>query len=91
MQGLICGKAWFDSLPADLQQLLEETAVEIGKETAADVMAEVEEDEKLMVEAGMTVVEPDVAPFKAAVEPVYEKLGYAELRDQLWAEIGKTE
>ena len=91
MQGLICGKTWFDSLPADLQQLLEETAVEIGKETAADVMAEVEEDEKLMVEAGMTVVEPDVAPFKAAVEPVYEKLGYAELRDQLWSEIGKTE
>ena len=65
--------------------------MEIGKETAADVMAEVEEDEKLMVETGMTVVEPDVAPFKAAVEPVYEKLGYAELRDQLWAEIGKTE
>ena len=91
MQGLICGKAWFDSLPADLQQLLEETAVEIGKETAADVMAEVEEDEKLMVEAGMTVVEPDITPFKEAVEPVYEKLGYAELRDQLWAEIGKTE
>ena len=54
MQGLICGKTWFDSLPADLQQLLEETAVEIGKETAADVMAEVEEDEKLMVEAGMS-------------------------------------
>ena len=91
MQGLICGKAWFDSLPADLQQLLEETAVEIGKETAADVMAEVEEDEKLMVEAGMTVIEPDITPFKEAVEPVYEKLGYAELRDQLWAEIGKTE
>ena len=54
-------------------------------------MAEVEEDEKLMVEAGMTVIEPDITPFKEAVEPVYEKLGYAELRDQLWAEIGKTE
>lgn len=90
MQGLICGKSWFDSLPADLQTLLEETAVEVGKETAADVMAEVEADEKLMQEAGLTIVEPDIAPFKEAVEPVYEKLGYSELREQLYKEIGKT-
>ena len=68
MQGLICGKKWFDSLPADLQTLLEETAVEVGKETAADVMTEVEEAEKQMVEAGLTIVEPDIAPFKAAVD-----------------------
>lgn len=90
MQGLICGKKWFDSLPADLQTLLEETAVEIGKETAADVMTEVAEAEKQMIEAGLTVIEPDIAPFKAAVEPVYEKLGYTELREQLYKEIGKT-
>lgn len=90
MQGLICGKKWFDSLPADLQTLLEETAVEVGKETAADVMAEVADAEKKMVEAGLTIVEPDIAPFKAAVEPVYDKLGYTELREQLYKEIGKT-
>lgn len=90
MQGLICGKKWFDSLPADLQTLLEETAVEVGKETAADVMAEVEADEKLMEEAGLTVVEPDIEAFKEAVEPVYDKLGYTELREQLYKEIGKT-
>ena len=49
-----------------------------------------EDAEKKMVEAGMTIVEPDVAPFKALVDPVYEKLGYAELREQLYKEIGKT-
>lgn len=90
MQGLICGQGWFESLPADLQTLLVETSVEIGQETAADVMSEAEEAEKAMVEAGMTVVEPDVTPFKDAVDPVYEKLGYAELREKLYKEIGKT-
>ena len=38
----------------------------------------------------MTIVETDLAPFMAAVDPVYEKLGYAELRDKLYKEIGKT-
>ena len=89
MQGLICGQSWFDSLPEDLQTLLVETAIEVGQETAADVMTEADEAEKAMVEGGMTVVEPDVAPFKAAVDPVYDKLGYAELREQLYKEIGK--
>lgn len=90
MQGLICGESWFNSLPEDLQQLLEETAIEVGKETAAGVMAEIEEAEKKMEEAGMVISEPDVTPFKEAVNPVYEKLGYDELRAQLYEEIGKT-
>ena len=90
MQGLICGESWFKSLPEDLQTLLVETATEVGKTTAADVMSEVEDAEKKMAEAGMTIIEPDVTPFKEAVEPVYEKLGYAELRAQLYEEIGKT-
>lgn len=90
MQGLICGQSWFESLPEDLQTLLVETSVEVGKTTAADVMSEVEDAEKKMAEAGMTIVEPDVEPFKALVDPVYEKLGYAKLREQLYKEIGKT-
>jgi len=90
MQGLVCGQNWFDNLPEDLQTLLVETSVEVGKETAANVMTEADEAEKKMVEAGLTVVEPDLAPFKAAVDPIYEKLGFAELREQLYKEMGKT-
>ncbi|MCI8270473.1 MAG: TRAP transporter substrate-binding protein DctP [Lachnospiraceae bacterium] len=90
MQGLVCGQGWFESLPEDLQKLLEDTANEIGKATAADVMNEVAEAEKKMVEAGLEIYEPDVEPFKAAVDPIYEKLGYSELREQLYKEIGKT-
>ena len=91
MQALICGKSWFDTLPADLQTMLVETAQEIGKETAADVMKEADEAEEQMKAAGMTIIEPDITPFKEAVEPVYEKMGLSELRDQIYAEIGKTE
>ena len=69
---------------------MEDTANEIGKETAADVMSEVEEAEKKMVEAGLEINEPDLEPFKAAVDPVYEKLGYSELREKLYKEIGKS-
>ena len=90
MYAMKCNKAMYDSLPEDLQTLLVETSIEVGQETAADVMTEADEAEKAMVEAGMTIVEPDLAPFKAAVDPVYEKLGYAELRDKLYKEIGKT-
>jgi TRAP-type C4-dicarboxylate transport system substrate-binding protein len=89
MQGLICGSKWFNTLPPDLQKLLVETAIEVGKETAKDVIAECDEAEKKMVKAGAQVSTPDLKPFKDAVEPVYKALGYADLRAQLYKEIGK--
>lgn len=91
MQGLACGQAWFDYLPEDLQELLVETALEVGKETAASVMDEVADSEKKMEEAGLIVCEPDIQLFKDAVEPVYDKLGLSDLRAQIYKEIGKTE
>ncbi len=89
-QALLCGEAWFKTLPEDLQKLLVETAHEVGTETAAQLMAEAEESEKEMAKAGLTIVEPDTAPFKEAVKAAYEKLGFTELREQLYKEIGKT-
>lgn len=90
LQALVCGESWFQTLPEDLQQILVDTAREVGAETAQDVLAEAEATEKQMIEAGLVVNEPDLEPFKAAVEPVYEKLGYTELREQIYEEIGKT-
>ena len=75
MQALLCGEVWFQSLPQDLQQLLLDTAREVGAETAAQLVAASEESEKAMVEAGLTVIEPDTTPFKEAVKPAYDKLG----------------
>ena len=90
LQALVCGESWFKSLPEDLQKILVDTAREVGAESAADVLTEAENCEKKMVEAVLTIVEPDVEAFKTAVEPAYEKLGYTELREQLYKEIGKT-
>ncbi|MBL8673071.1 MAG: C4-dicarboxylate ABC transporter, partial [Alphaproteobacteria bacterium] len=45
--------------------------------------------EKQMKEKGVTVAEIDVKPFKAATESVYEKLGYADLRKQVNAVLGR--
>lgn len=92
MQGLICGSKWFNTLPADLQKLLVETAVQVGKETSKDVLKECDEAEKKMAAAGLKVNTPSpefVKQLKAAVEPVYKEMGYTELRAQLYKEIGK--
>lgn len=90
MQAIVCGEVWFKKLPEDLQKLLLETSREVGVESAKLVMAEAEKDEQEMIKAGLTVVQPDIAAFKEAVKPAYEKLGFTQLREQLYKEIGKT-
>jgi len=42
-----------------------------------------------MVERGMQVIEPDIDAFKRAAESAYDVLGYSELRDKIYGEIGK--
>lgn len=90
MQAIVCGEVWFKKLPEDLQKLLLDTAREVGVESAKLVMAEADKDEQEMIKAGLTVVQPDIAAFKEAVKPAYEKLGFTQLREQLYKEIGKT-
>ncbi len=90
MQALLCGESRFKSLPEDLLPLVLDTAKEVGAESAAQVIAAGEESEKEMVKAGLTVIEPDTAPFKEAVKAAYDKLGFTELRESLYKEIGKT-
>lgn len=92
MQGLICGSKWFNTLPADLQKILVDTSIEIGQQTAKDVVAECDAAEAKMKQAGAQVYTPTAAEldvFKKAVEPVYKELGYSDLRAQIYKEIGK--
>lgn len=90
LQGLICGEKWFNTLPEDLQQILVETAREVGEESAREVLAASDSAEEEMKKEGLNVIEPDTQLFKNAVESAYEKLGYTELRKQLYEQIGKT-
>lgn len=89
LQGLVCGESWFKTLPKELQELLVETAREVGKESAAVVEQESLKAEEEMKKAGLTVIQPDINAFKESVKPAYEKLGYTELREKLYQEIGK--
>jgi TRAP-type C4-dicarboxylate transport system substrate-binding protein len=91
LQGLICGEKWFETLPADLQNMLIQTAREVGEESAQWVLEEADKAEAQMVKAGLTVGNPDLTPFKVAVEAAYQKLGYLDLRNEIYKEIGKTE
>lgn len=89
VNGIIVGEKWFQTLPEDLQQLLIEEAKAVGAENARYIEQVADEYEQKMVEAGMEVIEVDIEAFKAAAEQAYEVLGLKELRDQIYAEIGK--
>ncbi len=87
--GLVTSAPWFDSLPAELQTILRDEALKAGDVASygtRDMLAKIEADLKA---AGMTVTEIDVTPFKEATAGVYEKLGYAALRDELQAIAAK--
>ena len=89
MQALMVGEKWYKSLPEDLQKLIVKVANEVGKESAQLVLEEADKCEEEMKKAGLVVIEPDTSLFKEKVESAYEKLGYLELRNQVYDEIGK--
>jgi len=86
-QPLVMNKVKFDSLPAEYQKILRQAAAEVA---AMDVLA-VESDEQTQIEdlrkKGMTVTQPDVKAFKAALQPLYEK--YAKTNGAEWAKVMK--
>jgi len=83
--GLVTSGPWFDSLPADLQQVLRDEALKAGDVASYGTQDALAAIEAKLVEAGMTVNDIDVTPFRDATSGVYEKLGYGELRDTLQA------
>lgn len=89
VNGIIVGEKWFQTLPEEYQQiLLDETKV-VAAENAKVIEELSDEYEAKMVEAGMEVVEVDMDAFKAAADKAYEVLGFKELRDKIYTEIGK--
>lgn len=53
-----------------------------------DIIAAQADMEKTLTDNGMTIVEVDKDIFREAVKPAYEKLGWTELREQLYKEAG---
>ena len=90
LQGLIAGERWYQTLPEDLKGLLIDTAREVGAESALWVLEEAARVEGLMEQAGTVMVDPDLEPFKKAVESAYVKMNYVDTRNAIYKEIGKT-
>lgn len=87
--GLVGSRAWYDKLPADMQAALREEALKAGDDASRATIASLAKYETQMKEKGVAVAEIDVAPFKTATQVVYDKLGYADLRKEVNAIIGK--
>jgi tripartite ATP-independent transporter DctP family solute receptor len=86
MSGMLVSDAWLKSLPTDLQAIVTEESKRWG---ASALKSNVDGAEKIFDEiraTGVDVTAIDIAPFRDAVKPVWDKL---ELTD-LVAEVQKT-
>lgn len=81
--GIVTSAAWFDKLPAEYRQILREESTKAGDNASRATQASLADYEKQMKDQGMTITEIDVAPFREATKPVYDKLGYAELHQEI--------
>ncbi|HAP56796.1 MAG TPA: C4-dicarboxylate ABC transporter substrate-binding protein [Sphaerochaeta sp.] len=89
INGLIVGEKWFQTLPADLQTILLEETKAAGEKNARYVESKIAEIEKQLVGYGITIIEPDVQSFVKASDAAYAKLGFTELRKEIYKQIGK--
>lgn len=86
---LVVSDPWFNTLPAEYQTILMDAAQAAGEVASTGTIEKDADYEQQMVDAGMTIVEVDLDAFKDATSSVYEELGLAQLRDAIYAEIGK--
>ncbi len=81
---MVTGTKWFNTLPAERQQELVRVARETYKDNQ-DLVIKLSKEyiDDMTKNHGVTVEAIDKTPFIQAVEPVYKKLGYENLRVEL--------
>ncbi len=90
----VISSKWFNSLPPEYQQILEEECNKAGLEVSSSYLnvLDVDNMQKLQ-DKGVTLIpqsEIDLAAFKAAGEKAYQKLNLVAARDKVYQELGKT-
>jgi len=88
---LVTGEDWFQSLPTEYQEILLKDAYDCAYDNAKYVESIQSDMEQALIDSGMEVVEVDKDAFKKAADSAYEKMGWTELRQEIYEEIGKTE
>ncbi|MDH2435410.1 C4-dicarboxylate TRAP transporter substrate-binding protein [Pokkaliibacter sp. MBI-7] len=87
--GLVGSAQWFDSLPADVQQIVKDESLKAGDFASELTEKSMSDYEDKMRAKGVSIDTIDVTPFKAATQSVYQKLGYEELRKQVDAVLAQ--
>ena len=87
--GIVTSRTWYDKLPADQQKILREETDAAGKWASEKTIESLADYEKKLREKGVSVVEIDKTPFRAATAGVYATLGYTDLRTQVDKALGK--
>ncbi|MBD3895289.1 C4-dicarboxylate TRAP transporter substrate-binding protein [Halomonas sp. ML-15] len=83
MTGIATSEQWYQSLPEELQVILDEELRKAGEE-ASQATADAQDAVRERMEAeGVTFSEVDIEVFRERVDGVYEELGYDEYRERL--------
>lgn len=84
---------WFNSLPAEYQTILVEECENAGLAVSQEIMGTLAEQAKEnLLSEGMQIIshdEIDIDAFKRNSTAAYEALGLLDVRDQIFAEMGK--
>ncbi len=89
---VVTGTKFRDSLSAEDQELVARIFREVGTEYQEKCIAMSDDYEKEMVEKYGVIVNTnvDIQAFKDAADPVYDKLGYREVRDELMKQMNEN-
>jgi len=85
---MVTGTKFFNSLPEKYQTMLMTQAFETYRDNQDVLKTKSAEFIKEMESKGVTFLAIDKKPFIDAVQPVYAQMGYTELRNQLYKEMG---
>ncbi|HHT50503.1 MAG TPA: TRAP transporter substrate-binding protein DctP [Eubacteriaceae bacterium] len=92
MNGIIVGEKWLSSLPEEYKTILIEECAIAAENASKEVIENASVFEAEMAKAGMTIIPPeeiDIEAFKKASDKAYEELGFVELREKIYKDIGK--
>jgi tripartite ATP-independent transporter DctP family solute receptor len=85
---------WFESLPEEYQQILEEECDKAGLETSYLIAENTEKTKQIVQEEGMTVIEKEdinLEAFREAGKAAYEVLGLSEVLEQVYEQMEAVE
>jgi TRAP-type C4-dicarboxylate transport system substrate-binding protein len=85
----VVGKAWFQRLPRNYQQILVEECESAGRGVTLDIQVQTAKAQREVQRRGMTIVtNTNLEAFRQAGQTAYERLGLLDARRRLYEEMG---